>query len=372
MHITNYWFLLIYILGMGVIGNVLPHLQKEYTYSGDEVYRFSPIAAFVCILPYWIWAGGRTTAWGDTHSYVATFNGAPTNISGMFSFVENIGKDYGFYSLMVIIKSIIGNNPQIFLFIIASVQIAFLIPTLRKFSSNYWFSIFVFVATGEYMAWMHNGIRQFLAVTIVFSTTKWIVEKKYARVVICILIASLIHQTALIMIPFVVIVVGKAWNRRTIFSMVVVIFIITSVSRFTNLLENMLTDTQYSSAVNEMVTTLDADGGASIYRVLVFAIPCILSLFGLKYIKASRDPMIHLAVNFSILTTGLFVVAMFSSGIFMGRLPIYTSLYSNCILLPWEIENFFEEKSSKIIMIAAVIAYSLFFYYQMHITSGLL
>lgn len=372
MHITNYWFLLIYILSIGVIGTLFPFKQKENSYSGDAVYRLRPIAAFACFFPYWIWAGSRTTSWGDTHAYISAFNDAPRTISELPVFVAHMGKDYGFYSLMVIIKSLIGNNAQIFLFIVATVQVALLIPTLRKFSSNYWFSIFVFVATGEYMAWMHNGIRQFVAVCIVFSTTKWMVEKKYVRVIIIILIASLIHQTALLMIPFVFIVVGKAWNKRTILSMVVVIFIITSVSRFTSFLENMLVDTQYSSAVNEMVNTLEVDGGANVYRVLVFSIPCLLSLLGLRYIKNSRDPVIHLAVNFSILTTGLFIVAMFSSGIFMGRLPIYTSLYSNCILLPWEIENFFEEKSSKIIMFTSVLAYSVFFYYQMHMAWGLL
>ena len=63
----------------------------------------------------------------------------------------------------------------------------------------------------------------------------------------------------------------------------------------------------------------------------------------------------------SIISTGLYVVSMFTSGIFIGRLPIYFSLY-NYILLPWEIENLFTERSKKLVYIGLIGFYLLFYY----------
>lgn len=57
--------------------------------------------------------------------------------------------------------------------------------------------------------------------------------------------------------------------------------------------------------------------------------------------------MVNLAANMSIVTAGLYVVSMFTSGIYIGRMPIYTSLYSY-ILLPWIFEHAFNERSKKL------------------------
>ena len=98
-----------------------------------------------------------------------------------------------------------------------------------------------------------------------------------------------------------------------------------------------------------------------------YAIPAILSFIGLKYIQEADDPVINLCTNMSIISSGIYLVSMVTSGIFIGRLPIYASLYSY-ILLPWEIEHIFMRKSARLVTVAAVVAYCGFFYYQMHMT----
>jgi hypothetical protein len=56
--------------------------------------------------------------------------------------------------------------------------------------------------------------------------------------------------------------------------------------------------------------------------------------------------------------------------IYIGRLPVYCSLY-NYILLPWVLERTFEKGSAKIIMLMAMGCYMVFYYYQMHYIWGL-
>lgn len=73
-----------------------------------------------------------------------------------------------------------------------------------------------FVAATDYLSWMNNGIRQFVAVVIVFAGTKWLLERKNIQYILLVLFASLFHQTALLMIPIGFILQGKAWNIKTL------------------------------------------------------------------------------------------------------------------------------------------------------------
>ena len=59
------------------------------------------------------------------------------------------------------------------------------------------------------------------------------------------------------------------------------------------------------------------------------------------------------------------MVSMFTSGIFIGRLPVYFSLH-NYILLPWEIRNIFTKRSAIFINSAMVIGYTGFYMYSIY------
>lgn len=179
--------------------------------------------------------------------------------------------------------------------------------------------------------------------------------------IILILVASTVHQSALLLIPFIFIAQGKAWNKKTIIFIIAIIIIISFVGNFTNILDSMLEETQYKNVVLDWQES--QDDGTNIFRVLVYAVPSILSLVGLRYIKEADNPLINLCTNMSIVAVGFYVISMFTSGIFIGRLPIYFSLYSY-ILLPWEIEHMLDEKSYKIVYALMIIFYLLFYLYS--------
>ena len=96
----------------------------------------------------------------------------------------------------------------------------------------------------------------------------------------------------------------------------------------------------------------------------------MLALIFLRRIRALDVPLINLSVNMSVASLGIYIVSMFTSGIYIGRLPVYCSLY-NYILLPWVLERTFEKSSAKLIMLMAMGCYMVFYYYQMHVIWGL-
>lgn len=362
---SNYILILLWCALLGGITLLIPQVYRHEKVNEMYVKRIRPCFAVIIILPLVIWTCQRGNI-GDTFAYIDSFREMPMKISEISQYMETVTKDFGFYFCSAIIKCVIGNREKIYFFILAALQAYLLFRIYRKYSTNFLISFFIFIAGSDYISWMFNGIRQFTAATIVFSTLPWILTKKYIRTIIVILLASLIHGSALITIPFIFIVQGKAWNKKTLFFIAGVIAVVLFADRFTDILDMLLTDTQYEDSL-----TIIQDDGTNIFRVLVYSIPALLSLIGLKNIRNIDDRLINICTNMSIATVGFYVISMFTSGILLGRIPVYFYLY-NYILLPWEIENIFTKKSAKIIYILMAGAYLVYYYYQIHYTWNLL
>ena len=335
-------------------------VQRTEYVCGEKVQRYYPLWAFLIYLPLVIWSGFRGYV-GDTGAYMEMFREIPSGLRNISSYMDTIEKDKGFYLFSAVIKDLIGDNVNVYFIILALIQVALLIKVYRKYSSNYIVTFFLFVASTDYISWMFNGIRQFTAVTITFFAFEYILKKKYVPAVLIVLFAALFHGSALLVLPFIFIAQGQAWNKKTILFIIAVIVAVMFIGKFTDILDTLLAETQYKNVVSDWQDF--QDDGTNIIRVLVYAIPSILSLVGLRFIKYADDPVINLCTNMSIASVGFYVVSIFTSGIFIGRLPIYFSLYSY-ILLPWEIEHMFSEKSIKLVYLAMIAGYLGFYMYS--------
>ena len=361
MTLTNYWWLLIWLFAGGIILNSLPK-QKEVL-GERTVDRWQPIAAILMVAPYIVWAGFRKD-FGDTYVYQQGFRNATDNILEIPMLFFNDTKDPGYSAFLILMKSILGNHEEIYFIIIATVQLICIALVFRYYSDHYWTCIFLFVVSTDYLSWMHNGMRQFIAVAIIFAGFRFMVEKKYVPMIALIIFASLFHGSALLMIPIIFIVQGNVWNKKTVFLLGVAMVIVDYVEQFTPLLNDMLQETQYDDIMTNGIW--ETDDGTNLIRVLVYSMPAIFSLVGRKYLREINDPVINICCNCSIVTMALYLVASATSGIYIGRLPIYTTLYGY-IALPWLIENVFEKRSAILIRMAMYVAYLGFFYYQMAI-----
>lgn len=344
------------------------YYQEEYSkLTGGYERRATPLFAFVAFFPVILMAGFRNRWFADTGLYVANYLDMPNRLSGIPSYLSLVSKDKGFSVLSVVIKSVLGDNFRWYLMLFAFLQGAVLIFFFRKYSTQYILSIFLFVASTDYISWMFNGIRQFSAVTIILLATELMLKRKYIPLIIVILIASTFHQSALLMIPFVIISQGEAWNKKTIFFIMGVLLAVLFVGQFTNILDDALSTTQYTNVVSDYMSA--EDDGTNPLRVLVYSIPAIIAFIGRDTIKQSNNALINFCANMSIISMGLYIVSMVTSGVYIGRLPIYCSLYGY-ILLSWEVKHVFSESNKKTIKISLVFGYLAFYYYQMHIMYG--
>lgn len=363
---SNYYLILVWI-GFVVMFSAMTNIYRKESVCGKMVWRVHPIWALIIVLPLIIWSANRGYV-ADTGLYITQYKSMPSSFLGIVSYMENVKKDKGFYLFSAILKVLLGSNHVWYLLVIAIIQVLLLTVVYRKYSINFILSFFLFIVSTDYVSWIFNGMRQFLAVTITFACFGLILKKKYIPAVLLTLFVAQFHGSALLVIPFIFIVQGKAWNKKTLLFLIGILLTVSFADRFTNILDTLLVDTQYENVVSDWENW--QDDGTNVIRVLIYSLPVILALIGRKRISLENNQVINICINMSIASMGFYIVSMFTSGIFIGRLPIYFSLY-NYILLPWEIENIFDKKLKNTIYMAMIAAYLLFYYYQIHLTWGL-
>lgn len=344
-------------------------MHRRVKVLGREERRATQLYAWIVILPILYMAVTRSNYFGDTYVYMTDYRSIPSSLAGKWSYIQSHTKDTGFYALGALVSIFAGQHFRYFFLVIALIQGYCLVKTYRKYSEDYWFAIFAFVATTDYLSWMFNGIRQFTAVCIVFAGSGFLFRKKLILFSLVVAFALLFHQSALLMIPIAFIVQGRAWNWKTMVVLFFTVIAIAFVGTFTNLLGSALEDTQYRNVVSDWLAW--NDDGTNPLRVLVYAMPTLISLLGYRMIKHSDDRIAHICCNLGIVSTALYLISMVTSGVFIGRLPIYCSLYANGILLPWELKHMFKRETGRVIRLLAIVCYIVFYYIQMHVTWGM-
>ena len=339
---SGYIWMLLWLLIYTALSAVL-EVQQSETVCGVQTVRFTKLWATLGVLPLLIFCTLRGDI-GDTYNYMHAFSEMPSTFSLLPDYIQSLQKDHGFFLLWPLVKN------------------------YRLYSESYCISLFLFIASTDYISWMMNGMRQFLAAALVFACCPLLLRKRYGQATLIILLAATLPASALFALPFVFLTRGKAWSRKTLLFLLLTVLVVLFIDRFTNILELLLQETQYKNVVSDWKGF--EDNGTNLLRVLVYAVPTLLSLIGLRFIRAENDPLIDLCVNMSIVSTGIYILSAFTSGIFVGRLPIYFSLY-NYILLPWELHHMFSKRSVRILTVTMLIFYLFFYFYGLK-TFGLL
>jgi hypothetical protein len=160
----------------------------------------------------WFVAGFRGDFTSDYKNYADLYD-----YFNSFDFINIFQMDFSQEIGYVIFSRFIGLffKDSVFLMIATSFLILFLFyKELIRDSLCLWLSILLFINVGSYYT-SFNIMRQIIAVAIVFGGSKYLYNRKLGKYIIIILIATLFHTTALIMLPFYFILNLK-FNQRNI------------------------------------------------------------------------------------------------------------------------------------------------------------
>ena len=365
---TVYWFMMAWVILFGILAQASARRVCVGEYLGEKVYEprvhwFMAVVTFAVII---FFAGMRTTV-GDTTAYIKMFNDYPLLQNAQNIIFDNTVKERGFKLFSIVVKTYISNDYTVWFSIIAIISgICVMIP-IYKYSCNFTASAFLFMASCQF-SWMFNGMRQFLAASIAFVCTGLILKNKTLLYIVIICLLGTIHRSAFILIPIYFIVKEEPWSKRTIIFIIAIIVAVIFASKFTELFNDAMDQIENGGySINESRIN---DDGTNVIRILVESIPLILSFIYREKIKGKLTPIIKLSINMSLITSGIYITSNITrSGIIIGRLPIYFSMY-NLILLPWLLQNIFEKKERDLIYYIMILCYFAFFYYQIVITWG--
>ena len=147
----------------------------------------------------------------DTANYVFGYNKiANQNFSGIFDVVR---WEEGYVLLNKII-SIIFNNEQALIIITSLLCTGLIFLFVYKYSVNTVFSIYLYISLFYYFA-SFNIIRQYLAIGIILLAYKFILERKFFKYLLLILLAASFHQLALLLLP-IYFLYGMKLNKRNV------------------------------------------------------------------------------------------------------------------------------------------------------------
>ncbi|WP_180002636.1 MULTISPECIES: EpsG family protein [Acinetobacter] len=132
----------------------------------------------------------------DTKNYTLNFN----IYSSIDYYNFNDGIEWGYKLIEYFILYFTKNYFWLF-FTFSCIIVLSYLYVLRKYSLNYSISIFTFICFGYY-TFFFNGLRQGVAMAIASLSLIFLVNKEILKYLILILIASLFHKSALILIPF--------------------------------------------------------------------------------------------------------------------------------------------------------------------------
>lgn len=136
----------------------------------------------------------------DSKNYTYNF----VNYIGSENIELIIDEEVGFQILNYIL--LCYTNNYFWLFFISSIIVVFCyLFFIRKYSTNYFISVFLFIVLGLY-TFHFNGLRQGLAMAIAILALPYLIESKFWKFLIIILISSLFHKSSLIIIIFYFIV----------------------------------------------------------------------------------------------------------------------------------------------------------------------
>lgn len=162
-----------------------------------EKYALNRKAFWVPLFLLSVFAGIRSSKVGtDTGAYTSLFqlNFDPEYYE--FNPDVEIGYQYFEYALLNF------THNYYWLFIITAFIVCFCyLRIIKNFSQDYIFSIFLFVTLGVY-TFFFNGLRQGIAMAIFTLAFPYLLEKKLIIYLVICTFASLIHISALFMIPF--------------------------------------------------------------------------------------------------------------------------------------------------------------------------
>lgn len=135
----------------------------------------------------------------DNKGYAEWYYSIDTELSLSDNIISNLDYEPGYIILnLILLNSNLGYTIAALLY--ATIIWFFIYKSHYRHKDIFYLTIFCLI-TGGFLFFTFNGIRQAIAVSIVFFASTFLVDKKYIKFILAILSASLFHLSAILLLP---------------------------------------------------------------------------------------------------------------------------------------------------------------------------
>ena len=188
-------------------------LFLRLSYSKKEGKRISYIPVFISALILILFAGLRASSVGtDTNNYVGIYNSFSSYKGSVFDMQTSLEIGYLFLQKIALLFS---NEYWAILIATALMSVLPFYYVINKLSYNEVLSLFIYITLAVYLVFFNAG-RQGIAVAISSVSIIYLIKRSMFKYFACIIIASLFHNTAIILLPFYFLLTRKVTIKSTL------------------------------------------------------------------------------------------------------------------------------------------------------------
>ncbi len=332
-----------------VFGQAVPGRKK------NALGKFKPnILGFIIPATIMILYSGLRNNIGDTIYYIHSYKlleeiGGTKPVWGQNAYL---------FELLQYILIKLDFEYSFFIFLCSAFTLFSFMWIIYNFSANYTIAVFLLFTTGIYVSTM-NGIRQYIATGIILLGTHYLFSEKktdFIKFLLLVVIASLFHSSAVIMIPIYFLCRRRAWSAPAMISVIVGVAGLLFITMFLPSFLTILEDTSYSGYADGWFTD-GQEGGASLLRVLFNCMPTVLAAVFSKQVRRF-GPVADILINISLVHSAIFILALYNW--IFARFAFYTGPYV-VLLMAIIIVTVLRSEKYRFFAFALFVAYFIFF-----------
>ena len=281
----------------------------------------------------------------------------------------SIGNDRLFYALNWLTYKISSGNILFHNFVIGCIAYIPILNTYKKYSNNCVLSVLFYIITSLYF-FAFNGQRQGIAMSITFAGYAYLVNRKYFSYTILILFASLFHSSALMILPFGLIISLKTESKQFIILSSLILLSTLFLWRLWDIVFDVLNFFGRDKLVSSYASLSEetaAGTGVNILRVLVYALPTALGIIFYEQLQENNKHF-YIILNFNIIST-IFMVAALKTW-YIARFADFFYLAMPLLLV--ELAGIVNENSKRLFNAITVLLFCVYIWFSLHMESHLL
>lgn len=303
------------------------------------------------------------TSYNDTANYIATFLNAQTVADGFANgtFTDWTGNPWSMLYRSVM-REITGNY-HIYFFVPAFLSSFAAIKLFKAYSVSPAFSLLIFFSLGTYITYL-AALKQCFAMFFLLLALPYVLEKKYVRFYLLVLVAILFHTHAFMfaIVPFLS---GKPWSKVTWALLAATIF---AMLTYDYTLGAFM---EYAQSLGALVDEGELFDGHSIhiFRIFVYWVPALIALVFRKRLFSTSSTEENLFTNMSIISAFILTLGLVQAANLFARMAAYFEI-ATAIALPWMIKKLFTKQSAKLVTVCAAVLYFGYFLYEFGISKN--